>query len=90
MRYHTDEEWAFLRIGSASAFTAATFASIPGVNTKFATAAFCYARSQLGYIVGETTEFSYVHGFGDNFVTQVHHRDSVCTLEEDKNGDCVR
>jgi hypothetical protein len=86
---HSGEEWAFTRVATASAFTAATYASFPGVkNTTYGTKALCYARAQLGYLVGDTG-FSYVVGFGNRFPMQVHHRDSTCTLEEDNAGECA-
>ena len=88
MRFQSDEEWAYLRVASASAFQAATYASLPGVPEQKAYQFYCYARAQLGYIVGETTGLSYIHGFGAKYITQVHHRDSVCTLEEDDAGEC--
>ena len=89
LRYHEAELWGFLRIASTSAFTAATYATMPGVPQQDAQKYFCYARSQLGYALGESTGLSYVNGFGKNYVTRVHHRDSVCTLEEDASGKCV-
>jgi endoglucanase len=86
---HTGEDWAFTRVATASAFTAATYASFPGVKgTEYGTKALCYARSQLGYVVGDTG-FSYVVGFGEKYPLQVHHRDSVCTLDEDAAGKCA-
>lgn len=88
LRTHTGEAWAFTRVATASAFTAATFASFPGVaGTDYATKALCYARSQLGYVLGDTG-YSYVGGFGPNYPQQSHHRDSVCTIEEDLEDDC--
>ena len=55
MRYHTDDSWAFLRVSTATAFQAASYASLPGVPKQQAYKYFCYARAQLGYCVGETT-----------------------------------
>ena len=45
------------------------------------------ARSQMGYIAGDTG-YSYVVGYGRSWPEQVHHRDSACTLKEDAAGDC--
>lgn len=87
MRITTAEDWAFLRVSSASAFVAATYGSFPGVSKEYRDMCYCYARSQLGYALGDAG-ISYVHGFGQKYVQNVHHRDSVCTLEEGRNGEC--
>lgn len=63
--------------------------TFPGVSAELKTQAFCLARSQMGYVVGDTG-FSYVVGFGANWSKQVHSRDAACTLEEDAAGLCDR
>jgi hypothetical protein len=72
------------RVATASAFAAATCASFPGAQgMKSDTRALCCARSQLGYVAGDTG-FSYVVGFGDKYPLQarVHLRNSESAIED--------
>jgi hypothetical protein len=89
MRTYTGFMWASLRLATYSAYTAGHLATYPGVAPEMATKLFCYVRSQMGYIVGDTG-FSYVVGYGSKYPTQVHHRDAACTMEEDAAGKCDR
>jgi endoglucanase len=89
LRVHHGQNWASLRLATFSSFSALSYASLPGISPSEATAARCLARSQLGYVVGDTGR-SYVAGFGKNFPLQVHHRDAACTIAEDAEGFCER
>jgi hypothetical protein len=89
LRLYEGQNWASLRLATFSSFTALSYASLPGVTLVEATAARCLARSQLGYVAGDTGR-SYIVGFGTNFPQQVHHRDAACTLAEDAAGFCER
>lgn len=87
---HADEEWSPLRLAYISAFTALHFATYPGVDAKTQQTARCYARGQMGYVMGDNPmEMSYLTGFGTTWPTQVHHRDVACTLDEGVDGKCV-
>jgi hypothetical protein len=89
MRTYTGFQWASLRLSTYSAYTAGHLATYPGVTPQMATTYLCYARSQLGYIVGDSGR-SFVVGYGQKYPQQVHHRDSACTMAEDNAGKCDR
>ena len=87
---HPDEEWSPLRLAYISAFTALHFASYPGVDAKTKQTAFCFAKGQMGYVMGDNPNaMSYVTGFGTKWPSQVHHRDVSCTLKEGVDMECV-
>jgi hypothetical protein len=86
---HAEINWASLRLATVSSFTAMTLTTFPGVSEELKAQAFCLARSQMGYVVGDTG-FSYVVGFGPTYAKQVHSRDAACTLDEDAQGLCDR
>jgi Glycosyl hydrolase family 9 len=90
LRRHAQSKWAPLRQATFSTFTALTYATLPGAATSEparVAAARCLARSQLGYVLGDTG-FSYVIGNGDKYPVHPHHRDAACTLAEDAVGRC--
>jgi hypothetical protein len=87
LRFYDGQTWASLRLATFSSFTALSYASLPGVPPAEATAARCLARSQLGYVAGDTGR-SYIVGVGTDPPQQVHHRDAACTLDEDAAGFC--
>ena len=87
---HPDEEWSPLRLAYISAFTVLHFASYPGIDDKTKQTAFCFAKGQMGYVMGDNpNNMSYVAGFGEKWPTQVHHRDVSCTLKEGVDMECV-
>ena len=52
---------------------------MPSADKQFAKKAACYARSQLGYILGDTGR-SYVVGVGNNYPQQVRTAAAGCKL----------
>lgn len=58
------------------------YADLPGLSPHQRRTARCLARSQLGYVLGDTGR-SFVVGYGKRYPQHVQHRDSACTLEED-------
>jgi Glycosyl hydrolase family 9 len=89
MRIFADNEYANLRLSTYSSFHAGFFVTLKGVSDELVTKSRCLARSQMGYVVGDTGR-SFVVGYGKDFPQKVHHRDSACTMEEDNKGLCDR
>jgi hypothetical protein len=74
--------WGSLRNTCAASAIAVMFADLPVIAQNQVQAARCFARSQLGYVLGDTG-YSFVVGHGHRYPNQVHHRDAACTLAED-------
>lgn len=89
MRTYSDNTWSSLRLGTYSSYLGLLYATLPIAQPWLSSRAECYARSQLGYIFGDTGR-SYVVGSGKNWPKQVHHREAACTLKEDAAGKCDR
>lgn len=89
MRVYEENKWSSLRLSTVSSSIAMLYASLPDTDAATKKAAACYARSQMGYIFGDTGR-SYVVGIGKNYPKQVHHREVACTLAEDAMGLCDR
>ena len=79
LRMHKDAMLAPLPNAAAAAHIALMYADIKGLSPDNALQARCYARSQLGYILGDTGR-SYVVGVGREPPQQSHHRDASCTF----------
>lgn len=89
MRVYENNKWSSLRLSTVSSSIAMLYASLPDADERTKKQAACYARCQMGYILGDTGR-SYVVGIGNNYPKQVHHREVACTLAEDALGLCDR
>ena len=73
MRVQQGNTYASLRLCTTSSLLAMEYGTMPHADPAFAQRAACYARSQLGYIFGDTGR-SFVVGIGKNFPQQVRWR----------------